>query len=457
MVKGDILAYDQGLYFHHLYASSLGKIELNATSDIYSKQGRLLFKLGDIITPDNYPPIRHIQLINPLAECVTLLKPITSEDIYQQINTLISNDACFRTIDEKFSHAAVLLRCCNEIKQYPRLDEALTLFSILMPSLFEASLKTAYFSYLFSIVSKYSQDKMNAAFLAALAHDIGLLFISRKITLSTGNLTGEEWAQIQLHPNISYKLLCTLEDFPQAAKMAVLHHHECADGSGYCFGKTEEEISELASLIGILDDIVAIYSKKFKPLNRSLHDLLPILQMNTHSYPRDISFPILSILKAIPPSEVKPISIGTLRDLIEYTYQQQLYINRICDVMEKVGNNFTDVKENEQVIELLNNWKKVMHTVSSSGVQESSYLDWLVRLETESREEIYSEVEYMRLMLEETIYQINNFYNNLNNQLAKGLKKITSEFNIFSHIYAMTEKPSIPSSLLDYWDSYNKD
>ena len=441
-------------YTHHLYALVKGKTDLRVTKDIVSLRGDLLFKAGSLMSPEDYQEIDDVRLDAPLEESVLVDEKITHGWLYDEINGLIEKDISFSSIDNELAHASVLKQCCENIRRYGGLDELLTLFRIEMPDLFEQSLYAAYLAYIFAITCKLSQDDVEAAFLAGLLHDVGLLFVSRKITEKKGKLTGEEWSKIKLHPIIGYRLLGEFEGFPENSRKAVLDHHESADGSGYCRGKKAYEISEMASLISVVDDVFVSYKNKFRPQNRTLLDIVPIVQMNTHSYPDNLVASVVQVLKTVEPSEIRNIDIDTLKELIEYIYQQQVYVKRFFELMEKVNKNISMEIKNKKAKQLQESWDKIANTIVSSGIQKPSYVDWLIRAGGSSREDVYVEAEHHRLMLEEVMYQINSYYNYVNNFLSKGLGKVAEDFKVFVYVYSIAGKPEVPHSVRRYWEGY---
>ncbi|ODS22700.1 hypothetical protein AB835_12805 [Candidatus Endobugula sertula] len=443
---------------NHLYAIAKGKVDMTATGDIYSARKRLLFKSGSVISIEDYESHRKTPLLHPFEEYVTLVEKIAPNDLYQKVSELVEDDHSLRSIDQKFAQREVLSGCCKKIFQYPRLDEIVTLFFISRPQLFAQSLRVAYLAYVFGISSKYPQEKIEALFIAGLLHDIGLLFISPKITNKVGKLTGEEWAKIQLHPIIGYKMLRNVDNFPLECGRAVLDHHECVDGSGYCRNKKGDEIHWEALVVSIMDDVVAIYQNKLKPIGRNLSDLEPTILMNTHGYPRDILSGTLALVKCVEPSVVKRIDLQSLHVMVEYTYQQQLYINKFFDVLTTIDGQIKEINLAKDAQLLKDAWERLSMTITSSGINESSYMEWLLRLESEEDWiELYTEIEFTRLMLEEVIYEMNNFYNNVSGLIPKSKNDDLNNYKVFTHVYMATQRPTVPEMLQKYWDSHPYD
>jgi len=99
-----------------------------------------------------------------------------------------------------------------------------------------------------------------------LFHDIGKAQIDSKIINKPDKLTAEEYALIQNHPNIGYKLVKDNPDLSSLEKSIILYHHERPDGQGYPFkydynsytGNVPKEVR----LISICDSYSALTIKK---------------------------------------------------------------------------------------------------------------------------------------------------------------------------------------------------
>ncbi|MFH1937767.1 MAG: HD domain-containing phosphohydrolase, partial [Bacteroidota bacterium] len=86
--------------------------------------------------------------------------------------------------------------------------------------------------------------------------------IPDSILSKKGNLAEEEIAFIKRHPEIGSEILRRMGERYQWLSEVALQVHERSDGSGYPKGLKGEEISELASIIGLIDVYVAMIKKR---------------------------------------------------------------------------------------------------------------------------------------------------------------------------------------------------
>jgi len=102
-----------------------------------------------------------------------------------------------------------------------------------------------------------SSDYIKQIKIAGLMHDIGKIGLDEKILNSVVKLNEEEWKEIKRHPEISYRILSSANEFSEIADFA-LAHHERWDGHGYPKGIKGEDIPLPARIIAIADSFDAM-------------------------------------------------------------------------------------------------------------------------------------------------------------------------------------------------------
>lgn len=106
-----------------------------------------------------------------------------------------------------------------------------------------------------------SEKKISAIRVAALLHDIGMIYIPDEIVNSKRPLSEADYRIIKTHPRIGYKILKTI-NFPWPIAEIVLQHHERIDGSGYPDRLAGDEMLIESKVIGLADVIDAINSNR---------------------------------------------------------------------------------------------------------------------------------------------------------------------------------------------------
>jgi HD-GYP domain-containing protein (c-di-GMP phosphodiesterase class II) len=113
--------------------------------------------------------------------------------------------------------------------------------------------------------------------ISARLHDIGKIGISDAILMKPGQLSPEEMAMMQTHPQKGAELISKYKDFGRGA-MIILHHHERWDGTGYPVRLKGHEIPFGARIIAVADSFDAMTSdrpyRKALSANQALQILL---------------------------------------------------------------------------------------------------------------------------------------------------------------------------------------
>lgn len=96
---------------------------------------------------------------------------------------------------------------------------------------------------------------------AGLLHDIGKIAVGNSILDKKGPLDDREWTEMRKHPEISYNILSSVNDYGPLADVA-LSHHERWDGEGYPRKLSGKEIPLHARIIAVADTYDAMTSKR---------------------------------------------------------------------------------------------------------------------------------------------------------------------------------------------------
>ncbi len=110
---------------------------------------------------------------------------------------------------------------------------------------------------------------------AALLHDVGKIdAVYTGILAKPDALTPEERSVIQSHVTKGEELLRNLASVPESVIMAVRHHHEREDGTGYPDGLKESQIPIGSQIIAVCDAVDAMLSDR--PYRKALG--VPVVQ-----------------------------------------------------------------------------------------------------------------------------------------------------------------------------------
>lgn len=100
--------------------------------------------------------------------------------------------------------------------------------------------------------------------LSAHLHDIGKIDLPDAILRKAGPLDATEWAVMQTHSVRGEEIILANRDLPfrNEIAVAVRHHHERWDGSGYPDGLRTEAIPLLSRIVSVIDSYDAMTSPR---------------------------------------------------------------------------------------------------------------------------------------------------------------------------------------------------
>ena len=143
----------------------------------------------------------------------------------------------------------------------------------------------------------------------SLLHDVGKIGISERILHKPARLTQEEFAVIQLHPRIGYRLIEQVPSLRPVAA-AVLHHHERFDGGGYPTGLVGEQIPLEARIVCVADAFSAMTADRPYRARMPLSDACAELERNagTQFDPEIVRIFVEEVRKDPSPREENPLA-----------------------------------------------------------------------------------------------------------------------------------------------------
>lgn len=133
---------------------------------------------------------------------------------------------------------------------------------------FSHSVNVAVLSAVTGAVLGLSRSKLHALAMGALIHDIGKVFIDRRVINKPDLLTDTELMEVRRHSELGYNHLRGLGNIPENTLLAVLTHHEQFNGGGYPRGLVGETIPLFGRIICVADVYDALTSDR--PYRRAM-------------------------------------------------------------------------------------------------------------------------------------------------------------------------------------------
>lgn len=395
-------------YLSHL--AQVNEIQpVYAKSDIHSEQGELLVSQNSPIDHDIATQLSQHKLHKKIETSIALKDEFTADMIFELITNFVLSDPAIAELYQAHNLNERLVKCVEAFSEHDILRQKLNVLAIQIPDVFDQALFCAWMAITVLANEDQPQNQLDNAFIAALSHDLGLLSVSPEILFKPEALTTEEWQAMQQHPMFSASLLTQLNTIDKQCIRAVMEHHEAPDGTGYPNGKLAQQLGELGQLLYILDSTNAIYRKHFKNRKRSLHDLVPIMQIATLSQggayaPRLVA--LLNSTKATDHCTINTTLIPSAIDLIKANADE---INQFVTLANEFTKDVGTQHKDFNLLSLQNILRLIRASVDSCGIINDAYLRWLDQVRDEKLEFAYRELEDVLLMTQEIKFHIQRF------------------------------------------------
>ncbi len=147
------------------------------------------------------------------------------------------------------------------------------------------------------------REEQEQARLAAFLHDLGKVGVPTDLLLRAGALDAAEQRLVQRHPEIGARLLYPLR-VPRPVTLAIRHHHEWWNGSGYPDGLAGEEIPLAARIVAVADAFDAMSCDR--PYRRSLDRERVADELRRFSgiqFDPDVAPELLGVLESSPDAD----------------------------------------------------------------------------------------------------------------------------------------------------------
>ncbi|ATW23897.1 HD-GYP domain-containing protein [Candidatus Formimonas warabiya] len=223
---------------------------------------------------------------------------------------------------------------------------------------FHHSVNVAVLSIMMGISLRLPKQTLYDLGISAILHDIGKVFIEKKIIDKSDPLTVEELELIKRHAALGYVYLKEKFKLREKLCLGALHHHEKYDGTGYPYGLKGDDISLFGRIIGIADVYDALTSDR--PYRKAL---LPSEAIEFIMSNGGISFDINLVEVFI--RKIAPYPSGTLVKLSDGKEGYVVRNNELCTMrpLVKIINDGTQ-KVEPYYLDLTNDYSTYSITIT---------------------------------------------------------------------------------------------
>jgi response regulator RpfG family c-di-GMP phosphodiesterase len=140
--------------------------------------------------------------------------------------------------------------------------------------------RVAFYSSLLADRLNLSTREREEVRIAAFLHDLGKVGVPTDLLLRAGALDASERQLVEQHPAIGARLIGPL-DIPASISLAIRHHHEWWDGTGYPDGVAGDDIPLVARIISVADAFDAMSCDR--PYRRALSRDLVVAEFERYA------------------------------------------------------------------------------------------------------------------------------------------------------------------------------
>ncbi len=395
------------------YADHLAEInsttEVKTSADIVSDKGAIIVPSGSVITREIADKIARFKLSQPLYVDIKLGNFITAKNLHDEIRDL--SESCLITCAPKtIGFKQKLVRQCVLYAEHRLVVQKLTVLKERLPDVYRNTLITSCMSLAMCDEMGLNENETHIIYVATLMHDVGLLSIDPELVAKKGKLDRSEWRTLQGHVAIGKIFLDMIPSLPKKVGRAVLEHHERLDGTGYPKGKLGIDICREGQIIALVDTVNAIYHNRLQPLGYSVRDLIPILQMNSHVFPKELHDSFLKILKRSAYRSTRVIGNDNIRPIINFLVDLQkrliIWFKQASEFCYILSQSVISVRTRQAIIMS----EQLVNMINQSGLFTASLKQWLLGFISGENNDDIQELESIMLMFDEFCYQMHQFY-----------------------------------------------
>jgi HD-GYP domain-containing protein (c-di-GMP phosphodiesterase class II) len=159
----------------------------------------------------------------------------------------------------------------------------------------------------------FSLDQTLHVVQAGLLHDIGMARLPDRILEKEGPLTDEERAEMQQHPILGAEIIGELGPGFDWLQKAIRQEHERVRGQGYPDGLSEDQIDDIAQILGVADVFEACsHARGYRSPFTAFEALEKVIAMREEDFARRIVDALANEISVFPLDSYVKLSTGSI-------------------------------------------------------------------------------------------------------------------------------------------------
>ncbi len=245
--------------------------------DLYDKNGNLVYKTGDLLTPGLLMKFSYIDLFKKETDQIVVIDNYEEPDQVVPENSLIKEQTA-RTllknsksiIQKVYQGEEIDTKDCIDIRD-TIIDEAssnlekiecLSQLRVFDSYTFSHAINVSTMSAALGVYLKLEEYQIEELTMGALLHDIGKMRIPKEILNKPGKLEPEEFDIIKTHTTLGYNYIKQNLDVSEEVARVANDHQERFEGGGYPYGIQKQEITLYGQITAIVDVYDALVSDR---------------------------------------------------------------------------------------------------------------------------------------------------------------------------------------------------
>lgn len=233
---------------------------IEAADDIYDEHGVMLWAKGKPVGRELQERLLQRKLKKPLETSLLVDGAVAPGELRDACRQLVDEHPILQRIVSGASGRAAIGEL-DKLVLPPAVRLLLTTSRENHPASYRHMLHTVAVAAGLTAALELPGQDAQKLLLASLTHDLGEIYINPEYLNAGRRLDPSEWKHVASHPRVGQLLIQKMTPFSDDVAIAVGHHHERLDGSGYPFQIRGERLSRTAALLAVADSVAAIIAR----------------------------------------------------------------------------------------------------------------------------------------------------------------------------------------------------
>ena len=265
-----------------------------------------------------------------------LARPYDAEFLEQELVQFLDHKNTLSELYVAEVHNYWLREGAQLLSRYPKIGFRLAILKHCIRFEYKRTLFCLWLAIYESEHSGRSLDAFQGLFLTALSHDLGLLEVDPRFTRMDHDprASRDDIDGFYRHVEFGANFLRRQADVSNQILRSIVQHHEKMDGTGYPNGCSGNVLAEYGQHIHLYDTIYSIYTKQFEPLNKTLADIVPVIQINSMTHFGQVAIRLLEVLQKASRSTTAFFAVGDFDSVCAQAEAMANYVSRSIEIIQ---------------------------------------------------------------------------------------------------------------------------